>query len=111
MIGADDWRVGGVLGAGAEGLRSNLRARPMLISSTKVQSPMRMYIFKSETTKDLRAFAGDPAGAKLPGNHAPWTATGVVRADEPPPHTLSRETIEKAIESKGFQLWRLRQKA
>jgi hypothetical protein len=77
----------------------------------KDSSPMRMYIFKSETTKDLRAFAGDPAGAKLPGNHAPWTATGIVRADEPPPHTLSRETIERAIQAEGFQLWRLRRKA
>ena len=104
MIGA------GVLGAGAPrgGGRSNVLDVGV---EQKVQSPMRMYIFKSETTKDLRAFAGDPAGAKLPGNHAPWTATGIVRADEPPPHTLSRETIEKAIESKGFQLWRLRRKA
>ena len=106
-----------LLGAGAQGVskQGSGRSFPVDIEHVdiehKVQTPMRMYIFKSETTKDLRAFAGDPAGAKLPGNHAPWTATGVVRADEPPPHTLSRETIEKAIESEGFQLWRLRQKA
>jgi hypothetical protein len=105
------WALGvcSVLEPSGSGSRVQEATFPMLIS--KVQTPMRMYIFKSETTKDLRAFAGDPAGAKLPGSHAPWTATGVVRADEPPPHTLSRETIEKAIESKGFQLWRLRQKA
>ncbi len=72
---------------------------------------MRMYIFKSETTKDLRAFAGDPTGTRLPENHAPWTATGVVAPDKAPPHNLSRETIEEAIETEGFQLWRLRKKA
>jgi hypothetical protein len=36
---------------------------------------MRIYIFKSETTQDLRAFAGDPAGGKLPPRHGPWTGT------------------------------------
>jgi len=69
---------------------------------------MRFYIFKSETTKDLRAFAADVGGARLPDNHAPWTVTGVVNADAAPPHNLSRETIEGAIEAKGFQLFRLK---
>lgn len=69
---------------------------------------MRFYIFKSEATKDLRAFAGDVSGTKLPEKHAPWTATGVVPAEARPPHNLSRETIEEAIESEGFQLWRLK---
>jgi hypothetical protein len=69
---------------------------------------MRFYIFKSEVTKDLRAFAGDVSGSKLPGQHAPWTATGVVAAEARPPHNLSRETIEEAIENEGFQLWRLK---
>ena len=32
---------------------------------------MRIYIFKSETSKELRALAGDPAGSKLPQNHGP----------------------------------------
>jgi hypothetical protein len=72
---------------------------------------MRFYIFKSETTRDLRAFASDEIGSSLPGNHAPWTVTGVVSAKAPPPHNLSRETIERAIEKEGFQLWRLRGKA
>lgn len=69
---------------------------------------MRFYIFKSEVTKDLRAFAGDPGGSKLPGSHAPWTVTGVVAAEAAPPHRLSREAIEAAIESEGFKLWRLK---
>jgi hypothetical protein len=71
---------------------------------------MRMYIFKSETTKDLRAFAGDVGGTKLPENHAPWTVIGIVAEQAPPPHNLSRPTIEKAIGSDGFQLWRLSKK-
>jgi len=71
---------------------------------------MRIYIFKSETRKDLRAFAGDPAGGKLPQKHGPWTATGIVGADKAPPHNLSRGLIERAIDAEGFQLWRLRDK-
>jgi hypothetical protein len=71
---------------------------------------MRIYIFKSETTKGLRAFAGDLADTKLPGNHGPWRVTGVVREERAPPHNLSREAIEKAIADEGFQLWRLRKK-
>jgi hypothetical protein len=72
---------------------------------------MPIYIFKSETTEGLRAFAGDPAGSKLPGNHGPWSATGVVAEKSAPPHKLSRELIERAIADRGFQLWRLSKKA
>ena len=72
---------------------------------------MRIYMFKSETTKGLRAFAGDLAGSKLPENHRPWSVTGVVTEDKAPPHKLSREAIEQAIADEGFQLWRLSKKA
>ena len=72
---------------------------------------MRIYIFKSETTSELRAFAGDRAGARLPSNHAPWTATGVIAEEKEPPYKLSRETIEEAIETEGFQLWRITKKS
>ena len=54
---------------------------------------MRIYIFKSETTGGLQAFAGDLRGSRLPQNHGPWTATGA---------------IEEAIDAEGFQLWRLK---
>jgi hypothetical protein len=74
-------------------------------------SHMRFYIFKSETSRDLQAFAADEIGTGLPENHAPWRVTGVVSAEVPPPHNLSRKTIEQAIEREGFQLWRLRKKA
>lgn len=72
---------------------------------------MRIYIFKSEARRDLRAFAGDPTGSKLPRKHGPWTATGIVKSGTAPPHNLPREAIEQAIEAEGFQLWRLREKA
>ena len=68
---------------------------------------MRIYIFKSETRKELRAFAGDPAGSKLPQQHGPWTVTGVVRPEGDPPYKFSRTAIELAINNEGFQLWRL----
>ena len=71
---------------------------------------MRIYIFKSETREQLRAFAGDPAGSKLPSQHGPWTVTGVVAADKEPPHNFPRDAIEEAIDAEGFQLWRLSKK-
>ena len=71
---------------------------------------MRIYIFKSETRKELRAFAGDPMGSKLPHNHGPWTVTGVVGPHKAPPHNFSRNVIEEAIDVEGFQLWRLGKK-
>ena len=72
---------------------------------------MRIYIFKSETRKELRAFAADLAGSKLPQNHGPWTATGAVGPEKAPPYNFSRDAIEQAIDAKGFQLWRLAKKA
>ena len=72
---------------------------------------MRIYIFKSEKRPaGLCAFAADLVGSKLPESHGPWTVTGVVPDDKDPPHKLSRETIEEAIETEGFQLWRLSKK-
>lgn len=72
---------------------------------------MHIYIFKSETRMELRAFAGDPAGSKLPQRHGPWTGIGVVRPEGNPPHGFSRVAIERAINGEGFQLWRLTEKA
>ena len=71
---------------------------------------MRIYIFKSESRKELRAFAGDLMGSKLPKQHGPWSVTGIVAPDRPPPHKFSRAAIEEAIGGEGFQLWRLGKK-
>jgi hypothetical protein len=72
---------------------------------------MRLFIFKSETRSELQAFAGDPGGSKLPKQHGPWTATGIVGMASDPPNKISRDTIEKAIAAQGFQLWRLKKAA
>jgi hypothetical protein len=69
---------------------------------------MKLYIFRSETKTDLRAFCADDAGSRLPVRFGPWHAIGVVKAAIPPPHKLPRAEIEKSIELQGFQLWRLR---
>ena len=39
---------------------------------------MRIFIFKSDASDGLRAFAGDGTGSKLPGQFAPWHVVGVV---------------------------------
>jgi hypothetical protein len=71
---------------------------------------MRIYIFKSEANRGLRAFAGDPAGSKLPQNHGPWHAVGVITPERSPPFNFPRAAIEQAIEGIGFQLWRMKPK-
>ena len=69
---------------------------------------MRLYIFKSDAKSELRAFAADVTGSKLPDQFRPWHAIGVVGADKAPPHRLSRQQIERAIYTQGFQLWRMK---
>jgi hypothetical protein len=71
---------------------------------------MRIFIFKSGANASLRAFAGDLVGTKLPDQFRPWHAIGVVGEDKDPPHKLSRDHIERAIDAHGFQLWRMRPK-
>jgi hypothetical protein len=71
---------------------------------------MRIYVFKSETRGGLQAFADDLIGSKLPPNHGPWTAIGAIGPDNAPHHKFSREAIQEAIDTEGFQLWRMVQK-
>lgn len=63
---------------------------------------MRIYIFKSQTRKGLQAFAGDLAGSRLPQSHGPWTATGAIGPDNPPPYKFSRDAIEEASTPRDF---------
>jgi hypothetical protein len=70
---------------------------------------MEIYMFTSESTPNLLAFAGDPSGSKLPSNHAPWSAGGSIRSGQHPPHHFSRAKIEQAIKFQGFQLWRMKE--
>ena len=71
---------------------------------------MRIFIFKSDASPDLRAFGGDLAGSRLPSQFRPWHAIGAVAPDREPPHNLSRSAIEAAINDCGFQLWRMTKK-
>jgi hypothetical protein len=71
---------------------------------------MRIYIFKSDTSEELRAFSDDPTGVKLPERFRPWHAFGAIAADGDPPHRFPRKVIETAIRDNGFQLWRMRPK-
>jgi hypothetical protein len=71
---------------------------------------MRIFIFKSEKSPDLRAFGGDLVGSQLPKQFSPWRAIGAVAPDRDPPHELSRDVIETAIKTQGFQLWRMSKK-
>lgn len=71
------------------------------------QSPMRIFIFKSEARPELRAFAAELDGTRLPKQFRPWRAIGAIAPDRAPPHALSRRVIEQAIETQGFQLWRM----
>jgi hypothetical protein len=71
---------------------------------------MRIFIFKSDASPDLRAFGGDLAGGQLPKQLGPWHAVGAVAPDQKPPHELSRNVIEDAIKTQGFQLWRMSKK-
>jgi len=68
---------------------------------------MRIFIFKSEVKPDLRAFGGDLAGIKLPGQFKPWRAVGAIVPNQDPPYKIARDAIEKAINECGFQLFRL----
>lgn len=72
---------------------------------------MRIYIFKSDANRAIRAFAGDLAGTKLPDQFKPWHAVGVVGPEKDPPFDLPRDAIEKAIDAQGFQLWRMKPSA
>ncbi len=69
---------------------------------------MRLYIFKSDANRELRAFAADVTGSKLPDRFRPWHAIGVVGPGRAPPHQLPRQEIERPIETQGFQLWRMK---
>jgi hypothetical protein len=71
---------------------------------------MRIFIFKSEARSDLHAFSGDLDGYRLPKQFSPWRAVGAIAPDRDPPHELSREVIETAIKTHGFQLWRMSKK-
>jgi len=71
---------------------------------------IRIFIFKSEARPDLHAFGAELDGSELPKQFRPWRAIGAIAPDRDPPHGLSREVIQEAIRTQGFQLWRMSKK-
>jgi hypothetical protein len=69
-----------------------------------------LYMFRSTKAPDLRCFSPSSQGGGLPEKFAPWTALGVLRRDQEPPHGLSRKAIETGVKSNGYQLWRSKKK-
>ena len=67
-----------------------------------------IFQFASSVTTGLYAFAGDRAGTRLPAKHAPWVSKGNLRPNQPIPHRLDRETVERAIDAHGYQMWRMK---
>jgi hypothetical protein len=90
-------------------MRDNAADNDNLVASP-TDAPMRIFVFKSDTTKNLRAFAGDMRGSRLPEQFGPWQAIGAIGPDKEPPHAFPRDEIERSISEQGFQLWRLRPK-
>ena len=78
--------------------------------AAKAGGAMRIFIFKSEASPDLRAFSGDLAGLQLPSQFKPWRVVGAIAPHRDPPYKLSRDVIEAAIAARGFQLFRLSKK-
>jgi hypothetical protein len=72
---------------------------------------MRLYVFRSGSSGELRAFTSDIVGGRLPPRFRPWHVVGAVAPDAAPPYGLSRECIKRAIDAQGFQLWRLKANA
>ncbi|MEI8144613.1 MAG: hypothetical protein WCH83_04035 [Alphaproteobacteria bacterium] len=65
-----------------------------------------LYMFRSEKSDGLNAFAATASGTSLPEKFAPWIRTGSVMPSGAPPFGLSRSAIETGISERGFQLWR-----
>jgi hypothetical protein len=65
-----------------------------------------LFHFRSKTAKELCGFTNEPNGERLPAKFGPWTGIGVIRADQVPPHGLSRSAIEEGITTNGYQLYR-----
>jgi hypothetical protein len=71
-----------------------------------MSATVSLFMFRSTKSEDLCCFSHSSKGDGLPEKFAPWNGFGVVRADQNPPHGLSRDAIEAGITAKGYQLWR-----
>ena len=79
-------------------------------NAAQTSGSMRIFIFKSEKSTELRAFGGDLMGSRLPVQFRPWRAIGAIAPQGDFPYKLPRESVEAAINDNGYQLWRMRKK-
>ena len=89
---------------------SHVTANKDEVINHKRGDAMRIFIFKSEKNPNLRAFGGDLAGIKLPGQFKPWRAVGAIAPNQELPYKIARADIEKAINECGFQLFRFKKR-
>ena len=71
-----------------------------------METHANIFMFLSTELDGMCAFSANSQGTSLPAKFAPWLGFGVIRADQQPPHGLSRKTITSGIEKNGYQLWR-----
>lgn len=63
------------------------------------------YLFQAVNSPDLRGFAEEPTGAKLPPDLGPWTLIQQIRPNEEWTPTVSRAVVAAGIIENGFYLW------
>ena len=61
-----------------------------------------LYMFRSEKSDGLNAFAATASGTSLPEKFAPWIRTGSVMPSGAPPFGLSRSAIETGISASSL---------
>lgn len=63
---------------------------------------MRLYVFRSDASGALRAFAGYITASKLPKRFRPWHAVGAVAPDAAPPMGFRARAPKKPSMPRDF---------
>jgi hypothetical protein len=63
------------------------------------------YVFQSGRSTELRGFAEDAAGTKLPLEYGPWTLVQQITPDQGWDLGISRAVVATAVLENGFYLW------
>lgn len=71
-----------------------------------MSQPVNLFYYSSGKTKGLYCFSSRANGAGLPEQFSPWSALGVLRPDQKPPHGISRQLLEEGVHRNGYQLLR-----
>jgi hypothetical protein len=60
------------------------------------------YVFRSESSPDLRGFTDDPSGSALPTEDGPWSLAKTISPDATWDLDVSRAVVAAAINNNGF---------